>query len=299
MLNEINKFKEIRLMKPVLKRAVLAAAMVAVIISGVLAINLGLDRNVYVTRYRYSSDKIPEEFNGYKIAVISDVHNSKYFGRIIECLDRENADALIFAGDLIQLPDTDLDNVIKIVKAEREKSEILAVFGNHEASNGAAERRLIAGRLKENGVSVLMNSSADIERGGARLRLIGIEDVSDELIDDTELEKIKKITEKNASPDTCNILICHRASLYPYIKNLPVDLIISGHLHGGIIRLPFIGGVIGDAEKRILPRYTSGVYKEGDGTAEMIVSRGCDYNLKKMRFFNPPEIPVITLERGD
>lgn len=59
-----------------------------------------------------------------------------------------------------------------------------------------------------------------------------------------------------------------RASLYPRIKNLPVDLIISGHLHGGIIRLPFIGGIIGDEEKRILPDYTSGVYKEGDDAAE-------------------------------
>ena len=67
-----------------------------------------------------------------------------------------------------------------------------------------------------------------------------------------------------------------RASLYPRIKNLPVDLIISGHLHGGIIRLLFIGGIIGDEEKRILPDYTSGVYKEGDDAAEMIVSRGCD-----------------------
>lgn len=286
-------------MKSGVKRIIFTVVVLTVLIPGVFLINLCLDRNVYVTRYLCSSEKIPQEFDGYRIAVISDVHNSRYCDKIIDLLDREGADAVFLTGDMIQLPDTELDNVIKIVEAEREKSEFFAVFGNHEASNGNIERKKLAEQLKKSGVSVLMNSAADIKRGDARLRLIGIEDVDKEVIDDAELNKIKKTAEKNVSADTFNILLCHRASLYPRIKNLPVDLIISGHLHGGIIRLPFIGGIIGDEEKRILPDYTSGVYKEGDDAAEMIVSRGCDYNLKKMRFFNPPEIPVITLKRSD
>ena len=113
-----------------------------------------------------------------------------------------------------------------------------------------------------------------------------------------DFKQIKKTAKKNAADGTLNILICHRASLYPKIKDSAVDLIISGDLHGGVARLPFIGGLVGDEEKRFLPDYTSGVYKEGDA-AEMIVSRGCDYNLVKMRIFNPPDIPIITLKSAN
>ena len=174
-----------------------------------------------------------------------------------------------------------------------------AVFGNHEAENGAAVRKQISSTLKKSGVSVLANSAADIKLGDERIRLIGIEDSGEKTIDNVGIDKIKKTVKKYASDGALNILICHRASLYPRIKDSAADLIISGDLHGGVARVPFVGGLVGDDEKRFLPDYTSGVYKEGDDAAEMIVSRGCDYNVAKMRIFNPPDIPVITLKAAE
>ena len=96
--------------------------------------------------------------------------------------------------------------------------------------------------------------------------------------------------------DLFTILLSHRANLYPDIKDTGVDLILSGHFHGGIIRLPFLGGIIGnDEEGDLLPKYEYGMIKEGD-SATMIVSGGCDKNPKKRRFFNPPEVLLITLK---
>lgn len=269
------------------------------IAAAAFVINMYLNKNVYVSYYTYASSGVPHEFDGYKIAVISDVHNSRYYEKIIVRLDEQKPDLIIFAGDMIQLPDTDLDNVVKIAESQKDKCDMYAIFGNHEAENNAKARKQISATLEKSGITVLANSAADIKIGNARIRLIGIEDSGKKTVDDAELNKIKKTVEKNTAEGALNILICHRASLYPRIKLLAADLIISGDLHGGVARLPFIGGVVGDEEKVFLPDYTSGVYKEGENAAEMIVSRGCDYNIKKMRIFNPPDIPIITLTTAD
>lgn len=89
-------------MKSGVKRIIFTVVVLTVLISGVFLINLCLDRNVYVTRYFCSSEKIPQEFEGYRIAVISDVHNSRYCDKIIDLLDREGADAVFLTGDMIQ-----------------------------------------------------------------------------------------------------------------------------------------------------------------------------------------------------
>ena len=92
--------------------------------------------------------------------------------------------------------------------------------------------------------------------------------------------------------DCFSILACHRANLYPFFKDLNTNLMLSGHLHGGIVRLPGLGGIVGE-NMELHPDYTYGEYDEGH--TKMIVSRGCDYNLLKMRVFNGPEVLLVTL----
>lgn len=286
-------------MKNAFKRIAAVLLSLLVIAGCTFFINLRLNQNVYVSDYSYSSSAVPKAFDGFKIAVISDIHNSKYADKFIEALDKVNADIIIFSGDMIQQPTTQLDNVLKIVKSQKDKCRIYAVFGNHEAQNGNTAKKKIINQLSQNGVSVLMNKVVNIERDGSKIRLIGIEDSNKEHIDDAALDKIRSTALSLADDEFFNILIYHRANIYPQIKDLPVDLIISGHLHGGVARLPFIGGIVGESGKSFFPKYTSGIYKEGKNSAEMIVSRGCDYNPSKMRIFNPPEIPVITLKSED
>ena len=280
-------------------RARIIVALLIIAVVAVFATNWYMNKNAYASYYTYTSDNLPSEFDGYKIAVISDIHNSRYYDKIIEQLDEQSPDLIVFSGDMVQQPASDLKSTVKIAESQKGKCKMYAVFGNHEAENGAVIRENIASELEENGISVLANSSADIEIGDSKIRLIGIEDVGQKIFEDEEIDKIKNAVESNIADEAFNILICHRASLYPKLKDLPVDLIISGDLHGGVIRLPFVGGLIGEGEEKFLPEYTSGEYKEGDDSAEMIVSRGCDYNIKKMRIFNPPDIPIITLKTAD
>ncbi len=257
--------------------------------------NLFKNQNVYVTEYAYCAPSVPEEFDGYRIAVISDMHNSKYAPKVTALLDRVQADCIVFLGDMMQLPDTDISRVCDVIAAEKDRSLIYAVFGNHEASCGYAVRKELSRQLTKSGAAVLLNKAAEIKRGGKTVRLIGIEDTGDAAVDDAKVQEIRDTVQKQARDGQCNILLYHRADLYPKLKDLPVSLILSGHLHGGVVRLPYFGGVIGDAGKTLFPPYTEGVYQEGEDAAAMIVSRGCDYNPSKMRIGNPPEIPVITL----
>lgn len=278
-----------------MKKFIMGAAAAVLIFAAILLINLYFDKNVYITEYTYASEKVPAEFDGYKAALISDMHNSKYADKFNTELDSVKADAVIFSGDMIQKPSCDLSNVLKIVRAQKDKSKIFAVFGNHEAQNGYIPRKEIAKQLRENGVVLLQNDFADIKRGASSVRFIGIEDVGNESINAETAEGFRSTAEKCADENLLNILIYHRANLYPELKHCPVDLILSGHLHGGIVRLPFAGGLIGESGKSLFPKYSSGVYKEKNA-AEMIVSRGADFSMKKMRIFNPPEIVVITLK---
>ena len=269
-----------------MKKFIMGAAAAVLIFAAILLINLHFDKNVYITEYTYASEKVPAEFDGYKAALISDMHNSKYADKFNTELDSVKADAVIFSGDMIQKPSCDLSNVLKIVRAQKDKSKIFAVFGNHEAQNGYIPRKEIAKQLRENGVVLLQNDFADIKRGASSVRFIGIEDVGNESINAEPAEGFRSTEEKCADENLLNILIYHRANLYPELKHCPVDLILSGHLHGGIVRLPFAGGLIGESGKSLFPKYSSGIYKEKNA-AEMIVSRGADFSLKKMRIFNP------------
>ena len=269
--------------------------LIIVIAAGVAAgINFVMNQNVYLTEYDYTSEKLPGAFDGCRIAVISDIHNSVYADKFIALLRQSKPDIVLFAGDMIQQPDTNLDNVLKIVNALPEEIPVYGIFGNHEASNGYVVRKQISGALREAGVTMLINSADDITKDGETIRIIGIEDKGDEVIGEEIVEQIKKTVQSSKLENAFQILAYHRADVYPKLHDLPVDLILSGHMHGGIIRVPFVGGVFGK-NGELFPQYTEGMYKEMNTT--MIVSRGCDYNPQKMRIFNPPEVVMVTLKR--
>lgn len=282
-------------MKRIVKGFLIFLCVMILAAAAALATNHEINKNVYLTEYEYTNENLPEAFDGYRIAVISDIHNSVYADKFIELLNEENADMLLFAGDMIQKPDADLENVVKIIKSQSENIPVYAIFGNHEASNGYQVRQQIAKELKDAGAKVLLNGRDDLIKDGQRIRVIGIEDISDDIISDEDIERMRQNAVNNVNCNMVNILFFHRADLYPKLNDLPVDLILSGHLHGGIVRIPFVGGVIGKRDE-FFPKYTSGVYKEMNTT--MIVSRGCDHNTKKTRVFNPPEVLMVTLRKN-
>ena len=286
------------------RRAIVIRTRVVVVISIIMAVlivflcNFMNNRHVQLTNYRFESEKLPNNFNEYKIMVISDYHNSRFYEQIGDYMTQTMPDLILFTGDLTQLPDNKIDYLEKLIACVPEASQVMAVSGNHETESTRYD--YIMHTLTEWGVQVLENEAADIWRDGEHMKIVGLKDpgAATRKIGSSKIEEMQGFVNGavNDDPACFSILACHRANLYPCFKDSNTDLMLSGHLHGGIVRLPLLGGMIGE-NMELHPNYTSGVYDEGHTT--MIVSRGCDYNLLKMRVFNGPEVLLITLNSGE
>ena len=281
----------------ILRKIFIICTLVIVALLLLLFLNDKANQKVRITRYTYTDKEIPSVFDGCKIMMISDLHNADFSEDIIEYIEKEKPDYVVMTGDMVQLPDSSIANTLKIADAVTKMNiPIYAVSGNHDRQCGKYEEILES--LWAHDVYMLEYDSVRFEKDGESIVLMGIQDPKHDIVTDEKIAAIRGNIKNQLSrrKDYFTILLSHRADLYPQVKDTGVDLILSGHLHGGIVRVPFVGGLI-DRDKKVsvFSDYEYGVYKE-DGNATMIVSGGCDKNSAKRRFFNPPEILLITLK---
>ena len=256
--------------------------------------NESINKTVGLTTYDFYHEEIPASFDGYKIFMVSDLHNAPFSGEINEHIRNTKPDIIAFTGDMVQLPSDDLTEFLKIVKEFRDDIPCYFVSGNHEKQNKSYWD--ITCKLWDEGVIVLEDDSVEIKKNKDSFLLVGAQDPEFDTLEENHYDKIREEINEEFPDGPCfSVLLAHRADLYPEIKDTRADLILSGHLHGGIIRLPFVGGLIGREGTIEYPEYEYGLIKEGS-SASMIVSSGCDQNPKKKRVFNPPEVVLITLK---
>lgn len=254
--------------------------------------NENANNNVVLTEYKFSHEDIPASFNGFKIMLISDLHEADFAEQILHRIYIEKPDVIAITGDMVQLPGNSISQVKKIA-AGVEDVPIYAVSGNHDRQCGRYYE--IVEELKDVGIIPLENDKISISRENELIHFIGIKDPEHDEIDKEHIDKIQKnIKERLPEDDEFSVLLFHRANLYPEIKNTGVDLMLSGHLHGGIVRMPLIGGMIGPERTEGFNR-KYGMIKDSTA-ASVIISGGCDKNPAKKRYFNPPEVVLITLE---
>ena len=278
----------------VIKRTLKTVLIIAAFVLLALIINEKINNKVFVREYTVSDSKIPSAFDGYKIMVISDLHEAPFAQQIIKHIYLTNPDMIAFVGDMVQLPYSDMYQVKEIADAVK-NIPMYAVTGNHESQGDDLYN--IVQRLWACNITPLDGYSIPIYRENTSIRLIGMPDPACDVPQETHFENMRGIVRNNmGDEDEYTVLLNHRADMYPELKDTGVDLILSGHLHGGIVRLPFVGGVIGREEhgRPLFPEYEYGYCKEGN-SATMIVSGGCDKNPDKKRCFNPPEVVVVTL----
>lgn len=243
-----------------------------------------------LTKYEFSSTRLPKEFDGFKIVHLSDVHG-KSFGRdnsrLLALVSGENPDIIVISGDLIDGRRIGKETETALDLAERLASVAPTYFvtGNHEEKLPDALYREIMTRLGGLGVTLLDGRAKKIERGGSALNLCGVFDSG--YFD-------KNAAEALVSPEAFNILLCHRPQFAAEFASAGFDLAFSGHAHGGQARLPFVGGLIAP-DQLFFPDYYEGVYRFG-GRAT-IVSRGIGNSLIPFRVNNRPEVVSVTLER--
>ncbi len=250
---------------------------------------------VGVTNYAIGSTRIPRAFDNYKIAVISDLHNAE-FGEnnkdIVEKVQKQQPDIIVITGDLVDSNNTDFDIAITLVKQLVEIAPCYYVTGNHEAWIGSKYQELEQ-RLIEEGVIVLHDEAVELTIDDEVIILAGLDDPDffSGSSYDTNYFLDNKLKEMNLE-DKYTILLSHRPETFDaYVAN-NIDLVLSGHAHGGQFRLPFIGGIIAP-NQGFFPKYDAGKYTENLTT--MIVSRGIGNSIIPIRFNNRPEILIVQL----
>ena len=248
-----------------------------------------------VTNYDISDSKIPEEFNNYKIIQISDFHNTtlkKLSSDLLKEIKEQEPNIIVITGDLIDSRKTDVNIAIKFLKEIKDVAPIYYVTGNHESR--LSEYKKLKEEMNNLGINVLENQAIEIQKNDALLNLIGVDDPSftNEIgVEDGEILRTE-ISSLNYNKDIYTILLSHRPELFDTYVSENINLIFSGHAHGGQIRIPFVGGIVAP-NQGVFPKYTSGKYEENNTT--MIVSRGIGNSIIPFRINNRPELIVVEL----
>ena len=271
-------------------------SLIALILFILIVWTLWANTALEVNEYEIVSDRIPEVFAGFRIAQVSDLHNKDFgegYGQLLTLLSQINPDIIVVTGDLIDSRQTDLDIALEFAWQAGKIARVYYVSGNHEAR--VPEYEDLKTGLVKAGVVILENQKAQITREGENITLMGIDDPSfqeDYLFGDSESVARQAIEDLQNESDGYTILLSHRPELFDLYVDTEMDLVFSGHAHGGQFRLPFIGGLVAP-NQGFFPKYDAGLFSEG-GT-NMIVSRGVGNSIIPIRFNNRPEIVLVTL----
>lgn len=261
--------------------------LILCIIVILLYIISGFYNPLVLTRYDYTSSKVPEGFDGYRIVHISDFH-CKEFGDgesdLIAMIRNAEPDLILFTGDSID-DEHSLDNYRDLITGIYDVAPIYYVNGNHEydASAPLAEMKELNEKYQAHDLN---DASVVVEHNGDSILLSGL-----------DFRLTMRGLRNNidyANTTMFNILLYHGTDKFDGIASYNYDLVLSGHTHGGIVCLPFIGGIISN-QKELFPKYDSGVYTSGLST--MISSRGLG-DASIPRFHNPREVICITLHHS-
>lgn len=281
-------------------RRVMILAIVVICVICLLGFLYCENNLITVTHINVESSKLPDAFDGYRIALISDLH-SKEFGKeqkhLIEVITNENPDLIAITGDLIDSNRCNLNSALSLISQCTQISPTFYVTGNHEWMSG--EFKELEKLLLDDGVHVLRNTHAVVTENEDKVYIVGIDDPAFknpsyfEEVSVTEEQIIQALRGIEKS-DAFKILLAHRPEMFHLYSNYQFDLILSGHAHGGQVRLPFIGGLVAPGQG-LFPKYTAGKYEQGSST--MVVSRGLGNSIIPQRLFNRPEVIILRLRR--
>lgn len=241
------------------------------------------------------------DVNGYKIAQISDFHNTnsvRLKRNIIESIKNNKPDIIVITGDLIDSRRTNITGAKEFLESITAIAKTYYVLGNHESRKGNIQELIET--FESTGVIVLRNETVRLKDN---LELIGLEDINfsipekeqenlsnaQNILEQTLKQNLKSIVPKS---NTYKILITHRPEYISTYSECNIDLALTGHAHGGQVRLPFIGGIFTPGQG-IFPKYTSGIHT--NNKTKLIISRGIGNSKFPFRFNNRPEIVFINI----
>lgn len=238
-------------------------------------------------------ESLPPQFDGLRVAELSDLHG-RSFGknnvRLLRTLQKARPDMICICGDLFD-EKTDLTMLEPLLTGLTDIAPVYYVTGNHEWQ--VKNLRKILQKMRAWGVTVLENEGRVLSRGGAEMVVAGVHDPCGPYDMKTPAALVREL--RSAQGNDFILMLSHRNDELAMWSQLGVQLVLSGHCHGGVVRLPFVGGVFG-TRRELFPEYDAGVYRQ-DGTT-LFVSRGLGYTNVHFRLFNRPHVPIMILRSG-
>ncbi len=268
---------------------ILLAVMIVWIVWG----NKALVLNTHTVK----SDKLPDAFDGFRIAHVSDLHNTEIGDdnqKLLSMLKEAEPDMIAITGDFIDSRSTNVEIALEFAEEAMKIAPCYYVTGNHESR--VTEYEDLNQGLIRLGVVVLGDEKIGFQQENQTINLLGVNDPSfqaDYLFDDDNSIMEKKLQYLDIEDSSFNVLLSHRPELIDVYAKYNIDLVLSGHAHGGQFRLPIVGGIIAP-NQGLLPKYDSGLYTEGN--TNLVVSRGIGNSIFPFRFNNRPELIIIELQ---
>jgi predicted MPP superfamily phosphohydrolase len=249
-----------------------------------------------VVRQEIALQRWPQRMDGFTVALLSDFHYDPYFSvhplrAAIGMVNELRPDLIVLTGDFVSIPwfgnsaegAAAAEPCAQLLRQMRAAHGLWAVIGNHDADT---DPNRVTGALLDNGIHVLRNQSVPIEKDGSRFWLAGIDDVLGRTADISA-------TLHGIPSEAATVLLAHEPDYADHVASYPVDLQLSGHSHGGQVRIPLLPPLV---LPRLGRKYVSGSYQiraltlytnRGLGTVEIPVRLNC-----------PPEVTLLTLRRG-
>ncbi|MBR4291796.1 MAG: metallophosphoesterase [Oscillospiraceae bacterium] len=278
-----------------MKKKALAAAVLLVVFLCLTAWIIQNNTALELTAYTIKSERMPEAFEGYRIAQVSDLHNAQLGNQnetLLAMLKKAEPNMIAITGDLVDSRNTDIEIALQFAHDAVQIAPCYYVTGNHESRISEYEE-LKAG-LEALGVTVLENMCIEIECNGESIALAGVDDPAfqtDQLLGDAAA-RIQRNLEPLVNQEHYTVLLSHRPELFAVYVQHGVDLVLAGHAHGGQFRLPVVGGIYAPGQG-FFPVFDAGVYTEN--ATNMVVSRGIGNSIFPFRINNRPELVLIEL----
>lgn len=254
--------------------------------------------NTVLTVSHVELDLLPGE-GSFTIAQVSDLHNAEFGGgngELLTILEEAEPDLIAITGDLIDSRRTDPVPALAFLEGAVELAPVCYVTGNHEFRAYDAYQDLKS-QMEELGVIVLENEAVVLE--AVPLRVIGLDDLSFGVRSDPSAspeqileDALTALAPQAGEEDLRTVLLAHRPEYVELYAQHGADLVLSGHAHGGQVRLPGVGGLYAPGQG-FLPAYTSGLYQIGE--TSLVVSRGLGNSLFPLRVNNRPEVVLVKL----
>lgn len=235
---------------------------------------------VGLTRYTFAEPDLPSTFDGFRVAHVSDLHNSNLWKQVIDLLESSNPDIICITGDLVDFSHTNVERALDFAAKAVKIAPCYYITGNHELVLDGAVREQLLRDLEEIGVTVLHNREVVLDSDGEQISLYG-----------ASWGSLSYMGSESSAH--YRILLAHAPEDFPSYATAGFDLVLSGHVHGGQFRIPLIGGVYGPGQG-LFPKYDSGIYS--DGETDMVLSRGIGNSVIPIRILNQPEVILIQLK---